>query len=100
MSDKYMTQEAEQIAALGEYLKGKAQYEQSRLAKKQSPFLKSSMIRTEVSGWATMIKVAVIGLVIAFLALGGITSVFALFQFMPWYVWAIIGFIVWMLISR
>ena len=54
----------------------------------------------EVRAWGKLIKVFIIGILIAYLALGGTTAIFALLAFMPWYAWAIVGVIIVLLLRR
>ena len=55
---------------------------------------------TETRAWGKVIKIFIIGILIAYLALGGLTAVFALLSFMPWYAWAIIGVIIVLLLRK
>ena len=57
-------------------------------------------VRESVGFWGKTIRVLIIGILIAYLALGGTTAVFALLAFMPWYAWAIVGVIIVLLLKR
>jgi len=57
-------------------------------------------VRASASFWWPAIKALGLVIIIGYLALGGIAAITALLKFMPWYIWAIIGLIIFLLLRK